>query len=476
MLGAMDWPRLDARAWNLSLGALATTVMAGCGPFVIPTGETDTDSATDTNPTSPNPTDPDATDTTPPQCHSASDCQPGEECIDNVCIPYDPYCDTGYCCYDCCYGECYYSECYSDADCGPMGLCEASYYAYYQSCQYPSPLPECASAPPLAQLDLPLAAEGEVVSLAFVDVNGDAAADLLVGRNGSAHVHVGPNGAFPLALPLPPGLVVIDAASGDLDGDGDADIVVSTAQGNLLVISNGGPLGFQLETDVSLGLPLRELATLEWNGDGTVDVAGVQEGGQAMVLLGSGDGGFIDIVGLSSFGVPRSLALANFDGNQFGDIVLQDDMDFVQVFLGATNTEPDYFLGGLQHGERRVVAGQLSFGIPDEVIGYTAMSGGWQLLELWPDGVSQRQLFSLPGDATWAELGDLDGDSALDLILGGGMFVQYVYTSPAPWFSCYVPLSFGAAVSHLAVGDFDGNGRADVAFSSGQGVSVMMTP
>ena len=31
----MDWPRLDTSSWNLSLGVVATSLLAACGPFVV---------------------------------------------------------------------------------------------------------------------------------------------------------------------------------------------------------------------------------------------------------------------------------------------------------------------------------------------------------------------------------------------------------------------------------------------------------
>lgn len=478
MLASMDWPRLDTRAWNLTLGAAATSVLAACGPFVILDGETDSDAATDTDPP-PNPTDPDATatdtDSPPPvECTQPGDCGPGFECIDNVCIPYDDYCDYG-CCYDdCCYGECYYYECYSDEECGPQGLCES----YYNGCVYPEPLLECDGGLDIVPIELVGGGPEEIVSLSFVDGNGDAAADLLVGRNGSAHVHLGPDGAFPQALPVPLGATVVDAVSGDLDGDGDADIVASTAQGSLLVLTRSG-IGFELALDLFVSQPLHDLTVLQWNGDGTLDVAGVTEQGQAVLHLGDGNGGFVANAALPSFGLVRSLARTDYGGDEYGDLVLQDDVETAQAFFGdpGGDLNVDLYLPGSLHGERRVLAGAINPGTPHEVVGYTPKSE-WVLLELWNEGIDGPATYALTSDGTWADVGDLDGNGTADVVVGGGSSLQYVYSSGDSgfaWLSCQSTFFLGGQVSVLATGDFDGNGRADVALDNSGIVTVLLS-
>lgn len=471
----MDWPRLDTRWWNLSIGATATTVLAACGPLVTLDGETDTAAETDTDPT----TDPDATDTTPTvQCNNGSDCQPGEECIDNVCMPYDYYCQDGGCCYDhgccyddCCYGECYYEECYSDEQCGPLGLCTPG-----GECQTPQPLYDCGDGLEITVLELPAVSEDEFVSLAFVDVDGDPAQDLVIGRNGSAELHRG-GGAPAIALPVPPDVAVVDAVSGSFDGDGNADIVASTAEGRLLVMAGDGAGGFTLVQDLEIGAALYDLAALQWNGDGALDLAGVSTGGQAMIHWGAGDGSFLGNEVLPTFGDVYSLALTDFGGDDYGDLVAEDQVAG-QVFLGdfSGDLTRDYQLPGNLHGERRLLSADIGGGFVHEVVGYTPKPG-WLLLELWSDGLDGPALYAVEDEAVLADMGDHDGDGLNDVVVVGSSTVHIVRGSDDPGFSflsCQSTFFFGDPIQSMAVGDYSGNGRADIAIQSLGSVFMLM--
>lgn len=481
MLAPMDWPRLDTSSWNLSLGVVATSVLAACGPFVtIPEGETDSDSVTDTDP---RPTDPSETDTTPNvECQSASDCQPGYECIGNVCQPYDYYCDDGGCCYggtggccydECCYGECYYNECYADQDCGPMGLCLPEYgYA----CVWAYELPDCGGAPAVVPLELPLVGEGELVSLSFVEVNGDGASDIVVGRSGTAELHPGGGAAMPSLLPVPVGASVSDAVSGDFDGDGDLDLAIATLQGSLVVLANDGVGGFAPGPELPLGGTGYDLGALQWNGDGALDVALRRSDGTAMVLLNDGTGWLGSSTSLA-VGSAESLAAIDFGGDGYGDLLVEDFSTGV-VFLGDSSgdTNPDAYLPGNSHGTRQLVAGRIDGALPEEAIGYTPMSG-WLLLELWANGLEGPQRYSISGEDSLAAMGDFTGDGVADLITAGGSVINYVrgYDSGYPTLECKSTYFNGGLALAMAVGDFDGNGRADVVIDSGNGPYVMLS-
>lgn len=480
MLAPMDWPRLDTSSWNLSLGVVATSMLAACGPFVIlEDGETDSDSVTDTDP---RPTEPSETDTTPSvECQNASDCQPGEECIGNVCQPYEYYCDDGGCCYggtggccydECCYGECYYNECYADEDCGPMGLCLPEYgYA----CVWAYELPECGVAPAVVPLELPLVGEGELVSLSFVEVNGDGAADIVVGRNGTAELHPGGGAAMPSLLPVPVGASVSDAAAGDFDGDGDRDIAIGTLEGGLFVLFNDGVGGFVLGPELPLGEPSYDLVALQWNGDGALDLVLRRPMLNALLLLNDGTGWLGASVSLPID--TSSIAAIDFGDPQYGAFVLQNGVSG-EVYQGdfGGDTNPDAYLPGTARGPRQLVAGRIDASLPEEAIGYTQMSG-WLLLELWANGVEGPQRYSITGEDSLAAMGDFSGDGAADLITAGGSVISYVrgYGEGYPGLECRSTYFNGGSALTMAAGDHDGNGRADVVIDSGSGPYVLLT-
>lgn len=487
MLASMEWPRLDTRSWNLSFGALATSMLAACGPFVvIPEGETDTDAVTDTDP---QPTDPSAADTTPAQCVSASDCDPGYECIDGACV-YGYYCNDGGCCYGgsggccyggtggCCYGDdCYNNGCYSDAECGFGGICDSAYgYGYgYNQCIYPGALPECGDLPEVMALELPLVGEGEFVSLSFVDVDVDPARDIVVGREGTAELHYGANAAPPVLLPVPVGASLVDATSGDFDSDGDMDIVASTLTGELLLIASDGAGGFELTQFDLFGVSLTDLHAVEWDGNDALDVAGVASDGQAMMILGDGSGELTTYV-LPTEGGVSSLDRMTFSGDSYDDIVVQDQFSG-QVYLGNFTGELSVFqyMSGSLHGRRRLLSARVDETSPDEIIGVTPLDG-YVLLELWAGGVEGPQRFALSGDATVADTGDVDGDGSVDLVTAGIESISYVRASAEsgyPGFTCVTTIPTAVPTVALEVGDFDGNGRADLAHA-GYGGPIMV--
>lgn len=474
----MSWPRLDTSAWNLSLGVVATSMLAACGPFVILEGETDTESVTETDPS---PTDPSETDTLPPgQCNVSSDCEPGYECIGNVCMPYGYYCEDGGCCYGgtggCCYDGCYYSECYSDEDCGGLEICSADYgYAY---CQYVAPLPEC-EVPPVIPLALP-DVDGGVVSLSFVDANGDAPQDLVMGGLGRAQLLLGPGAAPPVELPVPPDGAIGDAVAGDFDGDGDTDLALAGGDGRLLVIAGDGAGGWTLVNNQTVSGSLDDLVPLQWNGDEMLDLAATDGFGNAILLLNAGDGTFPEIGVLPVEPPVSSVVRTDFGSDGYHDLVVQDAYD-ASLFLGdfSGDYSEDAQLPGGSHGPRTLVSGPMIPGTPWEVVGHTDKDD-WRMLELWNDILSSPSRFALlPGLYTeFMELGDYDGDSIQDVLLGGQGRIVYVHAFDggfgSPWLECQSILDVEEHTL-MTAGDFDGNGRADVVYGGFSSPVVLLS-
>lgn len=457
----MDWPCLDPRGWNLSLRDAAAAAIAAaisaCGPVVTPEGETDP---------------------TGGECIDASDCPAGYYCAGQVCAPYYDY---DYECLaagsgGCCGSDCYYYECYADADCGPSALCTSSH-----DCLAITSLPECEGGLSVVPLELPQSAE-PFVSLAFVDANGDPADDLVVGRTGLAELYLGPGDAAPVALPIPPGASVTDAAAGDFDGDGAADLVLSTLEGRLVTLTGDGAGGFVLAADQDVMSLSQDLTALQWDGDGALDLAVVSSGvdapSMAMVHLGDGAGGFMGSATLATGGDAVSLSGLDYDGTDYGDVAVQDLLTG-QIFAGglAGDVTADAILpADAPVGLRMLRAGPIDSVSPDEVVGYAPQDVGRELV-VWPNVSGVPQYYQLVDAGPRAELGDFDGDGSSDVVFGDTGHLTYVrgaLTGPLS-FSCRSTYLSGTPLGAMAMGDLDGNGRVDVAVEANGPVLVLLS-
>lgn len=484
----MDWPRVDTRWWNLSFGVAATTAMAACGPTITldDGGETITDSDGET--------DSETTPTTEPppvECTNNSDCEPGWECIDNVCVYYDycadgGCCDYGDCCYydDCCYGECYYYECYSDGDCGVGGLCELG-----QECTHLDLIEECLE--PVDMLPLPLAEGGadEVVSLSFVDADGDGAQELVVAReSGEATLfRNGPEGLELTALPFPADAPLAAVVAADLTGDGAVDLVGADAAGRITILSNGGAGEYVLAAETSAVPPIVQMSALDWNGDALPDLAVLAGDARVHVFLGDGASSYQQIFSLDGPQSAYDLVPGDFGADAFDDLAVQTDHSG-DVFWGnavgdtVSDDELDVTFDG--HGPRGLVGGNLDGTGAHELVGHTAIEswdGGWAIIEGWRDGSDPLPPMGLAAPvALAAQGGDVSGDGLPDVVTLGESTLSILRSNPegggAPLFSCASYVGLGTPTHLMAVGDFDGSGRADIALADVAGVTLLMAP
>jgi len=475
----MDWPCLDTRWWNLSLGVVATTAMSACGPTIILEGETE-GVVTDSDGPETTPTD---TTTPPLECESQADCDPGYSCIDNACIPYDDYyyCQDGGCCYDeCCYdygGDCYYEGCYDDDQCGFASLCNE-----YGQCDAIEVLPYCDE---LELTQLPLPDEGnddEIISLSFVDADGDGREDLLVGRQSRAQLYMGGGEADPVDVPpAEADDVVADAAGGDFNGDGILDLAVTDAANSLSILLGDGAGGFTPGFTIATIDPVVELLALDWDGNGVLDLAGRALSGSVVLHLGDGTGSLVAHLPLSNAEDVRSYAVGRFDGDGLGDVVVQNGGEGL-VYLGneAQDVEPDLYLVSQDFSaDRQVVAGDIDGGGTAEIFAHRNVANNWLLLEAWQDGGEALTQYALDLTADRADMGDYDGDGIQDVILANNNYLSLVRGSSeigfGPVVECQSYALPGIPIERLAVGDLDGDGRADMAIADGSELFVFTT-
>ena len=151
-----------------------------------------------------------------------------------------------------------------------------------------------------------LSVNAQATNLAVADFNGDGIADIAVssvlGGTGSIGVLLGNgDGTFhsTTTVTFGDGIATGQLAVGDFNGDGIADLVVTVASGaggSLDVLLGNGDGTFQAPVSYATGLTPVGVIVADFNGDGRLDLAAavnVSGGtGQLAILLGVGNGTF----------------------------------------------------------------------------------------------------------------------------------------------------------------------------------------
>jgi hypothetical protein len=196
------------------------------------------------------------------------------------------------------------------------------------------------SAPPGS----PFAALGDPYGLATGDFNGDGRLDLVTGNadgdSGSVLLGDG-NGGFGAPTSFLVGTPFYSMAVADFNGDGRLDLATANGTANRVsVLLGDGHGGFSAGpgSPITVGSSPYSVATADFNGDGKPDLAVANSGDNTVtVLLGNGNGGFTAAVG-SPFSVgahPSSVAVGDFNGDGKPDVVTANAFDnTVSVLLG----------------------------------------------------------------------------------------------------------------------------------------------
>ena len=345
------------------------------------------------------------------------------------------------------------------------------------------------------QIDLPYTIPGpsvlESVPIAIADFDGDGLGDLAVtsvapGSPAIYLLHNQGNGAFAAPVALVAGTAPSTILAGDLNADGRPDIVVINGSSGINVLLNDGTGGFA--PFVGYSLPSQAAALGDMNGDGRPDLVVVgtdpQRAARATVLVNMGGsaavGGNFAVGGsyvLNAGG--KTIALADVNGDGALDLVSDNGDDLVFAFndgVGGLVAAPSF---AADADPRGVATGDLDGdGKPDLAV--TNYGSGDVSVSLnHGDGTFTSAVdYAVGANPAAVAIADVDGDGKLDLVvaIGGSGGVEVLRNVGAGAFAPGVSYNAGAppAVA-LAVGDFNGDARPDVAVvnaGDGQGGSV----
>ncbi|MFT5500056.1 MAG: hypothetical protein ACI88G_000182 [Woeseiaceae bacterium] len=266
-----------------------------------------------------------------------------------------------------------------------------------------------------------------------------------------------------------------DVVSGDFDGDGAMDIVVSGGQtivyfnsGNRTVATPGVSLGADSGGNA--------VAVLDWDGDDRPDIAVAGMSSRAgRVYLNDGSGKFDETVDLnvSDLGTVVAAAAADFDLDGDDDLVLAGSGNATLLrSSGATGFAITSLPAG--SGIDAAVADVNNDGL-DDIIVVQAINRIVRVMRNAGDGRSFSSQSLDRGSVSAATPQDVDGDGDIDLLLAvddGELEVplsRVVYQQAGDSFSEGTVLG-ASPLSKMLAGDIDGDGVPDVIAINESGV------
>ena len=323
------------------------------------------------------------------------------------------------------------------------------------------------------------------------DVNGDGKLDLIVGTASDMEIlrNAGGN-RF-----LPPDVYAMKSSIGalaiaDFDGDGKSDIAAAGSSSFTQILLNKGDGTYRSGTAYMAGASSKGLAATDVNGDGIIDLV-FQSGSGLTTYLGDGRGAF-----KAPLVAPWSSvsAVADFTGDRKPDVLSITTVLSVYPGVGdGTFGDPIVtpVSGGIKYsaigdfnGDGKLDVAALSVNNNTVSVSiYTGNASG---------AFTLFSTYTAPNvtDALALGAGDFNGDGKTDLFLVAGVpYVAFTGTNVfqfgltasydvilsdnAGHFTALPSQGIGSGIfsSSVAVGDFNGDGKADIA-TFGIGVNI----
>jgi hypothetical protein len=296
------------------------------------------------------------------------------------------------------------------------------------------------------------------------DIDGDGDLDMLVsnGSNGPYTITVlqndGAAGFTPLASnsTLSPSDFGRSMAIGDLDGDGDLDLAVSTRDYKLNIFQNNGSGSFtRLASSNTATFALNDFAENlhlgDFDGDGDLDaVVTNRNAGTVSVRFNDGTGTFSGTTNLTVGAYPSSMAVADVDGDGDLDLVTANSNNTAPLSLRFNNGNGSFTAPAAEpvlptsatYGYSTKLGDMNADGKPDLLVMAANTSTTYVLTN---NGVG---VFTLPAnggvvanDLSYLWLGDFNNDGALDVAGMDNTFIKTYLNRVAPAITSFAATS-----------------------------------
>jgi hypothetical protein len=273
----------------------------------------------------------------------------------------------------------------------------------------------------------------------------------------------------------------------DFNRDGNMDIATANSGDNSVTILLGDGAGGFIPSSGSpfaVGTSPQSVAVSDFNGDGRPDIVTANNGGNSVtVLLGDGTGGFMAAAGspIPAGLFPKSAAVGDFNGDGRPDLVVANSgNNTVRLLLGDG-------LGGFAGGgafavgsfPESVAVGDVNADGKLDIV--SANSGSNTVTVLLGNGSggftpAEGSPFAVGANPQSVAVMDMNGDGAPDIAIAnlGDNTITILMGNGSGGFTPAAgnPFAAGATPVAFAAGDFNGDGRPDIAIANIGGSSV----
>jgi hypothetical protein len=274
-------------------------------------------------------------------------------------------------------------------------------------------------------------------------------------------------------------------AAGDLDGDGDADLVSINEAGNVLTVHLNG-VGVSWTTNTIAVTAPSGVALADYDNDGDVDIAVSSLTGLTLdMMINQGDGTSWSQQGLTSAYTGGDVDFADLDNNGGIDVLNSGGTSSRPFIVGFTSagiylSSLDTSVGGA--AATSIFAGDLSGDAQNDFLLISE-----DLVSIWTNADTDLSTAALLGTSSTVatldgardgELADIDGDGDLDIVVSA----QDGTSDTLVWFennagtfdgTAQTILASAGGADRISTVDLDQDGDVDVLLSAGTDGDVL---
>ncbi|MEA2446187.1 MAG: hypothetical protein QOJ12_3479, partial [Thermoleophilales bacterium] len=317
-------------------------------------------------------------------------------------------------------------------------------------------------------------------SVATGDFNGDGKQDLATTRQFANNVTIllgnGAGDLSPIGTPASVGDAPVSIVVGDFNRDGRQDLATANSgSGTVTILLGVGTGGFNVHATKAAGTQPHSVAIGDFNGDGKQDLAAANSGSNNVtILLGDGTGEFNPTAGPETVGTsPQSVTVGDFNRDGKQDLAAANSgSNNVTILLGDGTGNFDPTAGPEAAGTQpfSVAVGDFNRDGKDDLA--TANLGSANVTILIGDGTGNFDPAAGSPEAAGTNpesvvVADFNGDAKPDLasVNGGSDDITIMLGDGTGGFTAAVtsPELVGDGPSAIAAGDFNGDGKPDLA-------------